>query len=349
MSPSFVVVGVLCVSALTCSSHGASWTLTEGANADGPGKRVEIQSDGRTVARFIHGDGQMKPYLHLLGELGELLTNGGLDAGGQPAGRYPHHRGIFIGWNRIASDLGTFDLWHFNNGGRMEVLRFEKLQGGGNDATLTATIAWRAGKKDDGGSDLLLTETRTLRISRPAGGATQVDAHFRLEAARGLTLGGDLQHAGIHFRAANDVALRANETSYLSDPADKDTKGRDWKPGPPRKDRAGNETKPARTPAVGQLNWCRLRFPIGDRWYAATQINAPSNPVEELSWRDYGRFGYFFKRTLAAGETLDLDYRFIVERAEAPAQNPQSSADSSAKARAQAQARHEAFVKSLRP
>jgi hypothetical protein len=78
-------------------------------------------------------------------------------------------------------------------------------------------------------------------------------------------------------------------------------------------------------------------------------MNAPSNPVEELSWRDYGRFGYFFKRTLAAGETLDLDYRFLVERAEAPAQNPQSSADSSAKARAQAQARHEAFVKSLRP
>jgi Family of unknown function (DUF6807) len=329
-------------------AHGADWTLSQRTNPDGPGKAVDIQFGGSKVARFIHGEGQFKPYLHVFGEAGELVTNGGLDANGKPTGQFPHHRGIFIGWNKIASDLGTFDLWHFNNGGKMEVLQFDKLEGGKDAAILVATIAWRAGKKDDSGSDLLLTETRTLRISRPEGKTTQVDAHFRLKAARELTLGGDLQHAGIHFRASNEVSTRAKETSYVSDPEDKETKGKDWTASAPKKDKDGNEIKPAGEPVRGDLNWCRLLFPIGERWYAATELNAPSNPVEELSWRDYGRFGFFFKRKLAAGETLDLNYRFFVEPAEAPISKPKPSAEQSAKTRAEAQRRYREFVGSVK-
>jgi hypothetical protein len=332
--------------AFTCSARGAGWTLTEAANTAGPGKQVEIKVDGRMIARFIHGEGQFKPYLHVFGENGELLTNAGLDGNGKPAGLYPHHRGIFIGWNKITSDLGSFDLWHFNNGGKMEVLRFDKLEGGRDAATLVATIAWRAGKKDDAGSDLLLTETRTLKITRPAGQITQVDAHFRLKAARELTLGGDLQHAGIHFRASNEVADRAKETSYVSDPENKEAKGRDWTASPPKKDKNGKDI-PVVTDRA-DLNWCRLLFPIGDRWYAATELNPPSNPVEELSWRDYGRFGFFFKRNLTAGETLDLDYRFFIEPAEAPASKPKPSDKQNAKARAEAQTRYREFVQAVK-
>jgi hypothetical protein len=332
--------------ALACSARGAGWTLTEAANTAGPGKQVDIKVDGRMVARFIHGEGQFKPYLHVFGEAGELLTNSGLDGNGKPAGLYPHHRGIFIGWNKITSDLGSFDLWHFNNGGKMEVLRFDTLEGGPKGATLEATIAWRAGKKDDSGSDLLLTETRTLKITRPAGQTTQVDAHFRLKAARELTLGGDLQHAGIHFRASDEVSKRNKETSYVSDPENKEAKGRDWTASPPKKDKNGKEI-----PVVADradLNWCRLLFPMGDRWYAATELNPPSNPIEELSWRDYGRFGFFFKRKLTAGETLDLDYRFFVEPAEAPAEKSKPSEKQDAKGRAEAQTRYREFVKSVK-
>jgi hypothetical protein len=326
----------------------ADWTVSQGPNSDGPGQAADIQVGARKVARFIHGEGQFKPYLHVFGEAGELLTNGGLDASGKPTGQFPHHRGIFIGWNKIASELGSFDLWHFNNGGKMEVIQFDKLEGGKDAATLVATIAWRAGRKDDSGSDLLLTETRTLRLSRPDGKATQVDAHFRLKAARELTLGGDLQHAGIHFRASNEVSTRAKETSYVSDPEDKETKGRDWTTPPPKKDKDGNEIKPTKDPARGDLKWCRLLFPIGERWYAATELNAPSNPIEELSWRDYGRFGFFFKRKLVAGETLDLDYRFFVEPAEAPMSKPRPTPEQTAKARAESQARYQALVKALK-
>lgn len=347
MSHRLIFSGLMLLCSFISPARGADWTLSQGVNADGPGQAVDIQFAGRKVARFIHGDGQFKPYLHLFGEAGELLTNGGLDAGGKPAGQFPHHRGIYIGWNRITSDLGSFDLWHFRNGEKMEVLQFDKLEGGKDAATLVATIAWRAGKKDASGSDLLLTETRTLKISRPEGKTTQVDAHFRLKTARALTLGGDLQHAGIHFRAANEVATRAKETSYVSDPEDKQTKGKDWTPPAPKKDKDGKEIKPAREPVKGDLNWCRLLFPIGDRWYAAAELNAPSNPVEELSWRDYGRFGFFFKRKLAAGESLDLNYRFFVEPAEAPASKPKPSAEQIVQARAEAQKRYREFVKSV--
>src|ERR1043165_948191 len=213
----FVRLLVLLGTAWCAYALPSEWTLKDGPNTvadakvDPPGRKVDIFLDGKLVARFIYendpqtprGKGQIKPYLHVYGEDGDCLTDW------DPKQTFPHHRGIFIGWNKIGSDLGgppkkgtkepdpkgTFDLWHFNNGGQMEVLKFEKLEGGKDHAILVATIAWRAGNKDASGSDLLLTETRTLLISRPASGSTQVDAHFELKAARDLSLSGDLQHS----------------------------------------------------------------------------------------------------------------------------------------------------------
>ena len=338
---------VIATGAFSTAVLGANWSITEGPNSDGPGQQVLVSADGKPVARFIHGEGQFKPYLHAYGEEGQLLTNGGLDAAGKAAGKYPHHRGIFIGWNKLTSDLGSFDLWHFNNGGKMELNRFELLKATGDDATLIALITWRGGKKDADESDLLINERRTLKITRPEGRRTQIDAHFELTAARDLKLDGDLQHAGIHFRAADEVAGRNSETAYVSDPEDKETKGRNWQPGPPKKDKDGKEVAPPKF-ATGEINWCRLIFPIGERWYAASELNAPSNPIEELSWRDYGRFGFFFKKSLKKGEKLAVDYRFFVEPAEAPAGKGKLSAGQSAKARAQSSADFTAFAKSIR-
>jgi hypothetical protein len=336
-----VAIGASCATTL-----GAGWSIAEGPNSGGPGQAVLISAHGKPVARFVHGEGQFKPYLHVYGEEAELLTNAGLDASGKAAGKYPHHRGIFIGWNKLTSELGSFDLWHFNNGGKMELSRFELLKATDNDATVVALIYWRAGKKDAAGNDLLLNERRTLKISRPEG-RTRIDAHFELTAARDLKLDGDLQHAGIHFRAADEVATRNLETAYVSDPEDKETKGRNWQPGPPEKDKDGKEIAPAKI-ARGELNWCRLLFPIGNRWYAASELNAPNNPIDELSWRDYGRFGFFFKKSLKKGEKFAVDYRFFVEPSEAPAEKGKLSAEQSAKARTQAAADFAAYANSFR-
>ena len=207
------------------SSARADWAVKDDANTELPGRKVDITQDGVLRARLIYGEGQIKPYLRVQGEEGDGLNE--WDA----KQTYPHHRGIFIGWNQIRSDLAgpdakvkAFDLWHFNNGGTMTVAKFDKLEGGKNSATIVATIEWRGGAKDESGSDLLLNETRTLTVSRPAAKTTQVDAQFVLKPARDLTLGGDLQHAGVHFRASASVEKNARDTAYVWEP-DLDGKG----------------------------------------------------------------------------------------------------------------------------
>ena len=145
------------------------------------------------------------------------------------------------------------------------------------------------------------------------------------KAARDLKLEGDLQHSGVHFRASHEVTRRVRETSYL------------WSPDLPG---------PGGKVSGHDLKWCRLLFPIGDHWYTGLQLSAPSNPVDELSWRDYGRFGFFFKKTLPKAQVRELDYRFIIERADAPALKPKQSPEQIARSRAACDAHYEAFAKS---
>lgn len=298
------------------SSARADWAAKDDANPDLPGRKVDITQDGVLRARLIYGEGQIKPYLRVQGEEGDGLNEW------SEKQQFPHHRGIYIGWNKIISDLGSFDLWHMNNGGRMTLAKLEKLDAGKDSATIVATIEWHGGKADAAGSDLLLTETRTLTVSRPAAQTTQVDAQFVLKPARDLTLGGDLQHAGIHFRASASVQKDAKDTSYVWDPD---------APGPGGK----VESK--------EMKWVRFTFPIGGRWYHATELNAPANPVEELSWRDYGRFGFFFKKALKKDEALAVNYRFLTELAAGVSAKPTD--EQRAALRKAAQAQYEAFVK----
>ena len=261
----------------------AGWKVVQADNSDGPGKVLDLRDSDRLVARFVYGEGQIKPYLHVFGENGELLTNAGADKNGKGTGAFPHHRGIFIGW-KVESELGTNDLWHMTRGCKMEVATVEQAAGGSDSAKIVATILWKSAQNTNG-SDLLITERRELTVSRPAN-QTQVDATFVLTPARNLRLAGDLQHSGVHFRASNEVHGRQSETTYLTSPAGK-VKGND-------------------------LKWCRLSFPIGTNMYSALQLNHPANPVQELSTRKYGRFGYFFKRDLTKGEPLTLKYRFLI-------------------------------------
>lgn len=272
----------------------ADWKVTQGKNPEGPGQAVDAAFDGKIVARLVYGEKQLKPYLHVFGEPGELLTNSGADASGKGSGAFPHHRGIFIGW-KVTSELGTDDLWHMTRGCKMEVAKIEKTEGGKDGAQIVAEILWKSGRSTNG-SDLLLTERRVLNLSRPAAKQTQIDATFTLLPARDLRLAGDLQHSGVHFRASNEVHERKSETTYITEPHGQG-KGAD-------------------------LKWCRLVFPIGSNWYSALQLNHPSNPVEELSTRDYGRFGYFFKKDLRKEQPLTLKYRFIIDAAASrPAQD----------------------------
>ncbi len=279
-------------------SAAAAWTVEDRENPELPGSRIDVLEDSNLVAALIYGEGQVKTYLHVYDEQGNQLTMSGLDAEGNSLGRFPHHRGIFIGWNRIHTDLGTDDLWHIRQGGGIELADYE-AKVGDQGVTLDTTMHWRSRHAGED-ENLLIVENRRLAVARPDH-RTIVDFDTTLTAQRDLRLDGDLQHAGVHYRAHHTVGDRESETAYL------------WEP-------TGLEDRGGRL-ISDDLKWVLFVYPKGDNWYLVTQLNAPANPTEELSWRAYGRFGFFHKDELNAGESRDLSFRFIVQPIDAP-ENP---------------------------
>ena len=343
---SLAAVLLLLPAALHAAASG--WKITKGNNDDLPGQNITVTHEGKIVARLIYGEGQVLPYVAVYDQAGRRLTNPGLDKDGKTVGIEPHHRGIFIGWSQIKSDLGVASLWGLGGSGKankdapssMRLVEIERIATDKDSATIVARIEWRAPTKDAAGSNLLITETRTVRVSRPAAGvAAQVDTAFRLQAARDLLLGGDVQHAGIHLRVDQAVVARADDTSYLWAPSSAPTAGKGYSK--TAKGQAGS--------VVGKdLKWGEFLFPLHDRWYSALQMNAPQNPVEEFSTREYGRFGFFFKRDLKKDESLELKYRFLVREAAAPAAAPKRSAEQIAQARQDADAAYARFLREAR-
>lgn len=285
----------LLVGALCCGySAAAAWTIQDEAHTDKPGRAITFRYDDRIQAQFIYGEGQLKPYLAVFDRDGRRLTNPGIDAKGKPRGRFPHHRGIFIGWNHIHSDLGRDDLWHLRSGETMKLVSIETDEATSESAELEVLIHWNSAQAEGDARDgLLIQERRRIQLSRKDD-QLRIDHVSELNAVRDARLSGDLQHAGLHFRADADVDAVRDQTRYLWSPADL----------PPGNGRVIHD----------QLEWVHFRFPLHGYWYAITQMNHPANQATELSWRDYGRFGFFRTAELKAGESLVFSGRFLVER-----------------------------------
>ena len=109
-----------------------------------------------------------------------------------------------------------------------------------------------------------------------------------------------------------------------------------------------NSQGPGRTVEITLREKPVARFVYGEGQIKPfLQLNAPSNPVEELSTRDYGRFGYFFRKTLKKNETLDLRYRFLIEASESPSDKPRQSAGQISRSRQRCQSACDEFVADL--
>src|SRR6476659_7593113 len=107
----------------------AAWGVAQSKGfewKDPEGDHPVLTYDGKKVLEYVHAtfdpklsgekkDGALtnptiKVFHHLYDETGKVrLTNG-------PEGQYPHHRGIFFGFNNISYDGKKADVWHCRTG-----------------------------------------------------------------------------------------------------------------------------------------------------------------------------------------------------------------------------------------
>ncbi len=280
---------------------GFSWKDTEG-------KYLDLLYDGRKVTRYMYdydeSDAQRtfetyKVFHHVFDEKGEhLLTNG--PDGENPYAKsvtYPHHPGIFIGWNRLRFGGKSYDTWHMKNGVRQVHQRFLKKQADAEKAIATALIHWKNGQ-----GEVMLEEKRTTTVHRPGDGTVVLlDFETELKAASGeVYLDGDPEHAGFQYRPHDDVSKGPAEVKakYLFHRQDIQVK----------KDK--------------DLPWVAMEYGLNGRRYAVQYMSHPDNPNADAvysAYRDYGRFGEFFKHSIPAGRTLKLRYRIRVGQGSLPA------------------------------
>ena len=207
-----------------------------------------------------------------------------------PGGLFPHHRGIFIGWNRIQHGGKTHDLWHVRNTSQVHD-RFIRTTADTQGGIVSSMVRWIG---VDG--EPILIEARTHRVLRDEDAYALIDFTSQLTASNGpVKLDGDPEHAGVQFRPSQQVAENKSATyTFHADGID------------PRKDL--------------DLPWVAVTFRLGDQAWTVQQMSHPDNPpgARWSAYRDYGRFGPFPVIEIPNGESRTLRYRFRITPGPAP-------------------------------
>jgi hypothetical protein len=229
-----------------------------------------------------------------------LLTNS--SAKTSKDGLYPHHRGLFFGFNKISyGDKQTADIWHGTENVFSQHDKTLSTEAGEVIGRQRSAISWHG--KD---GKMFATEEREVTAYATTGG-TMIDWSTVLSTTLDkVRLDGDPQHAGFHFRAAQEVAKNGKANTYYLRPDGKGKIGdtRNW-------DAKGKD------PRTVSLPWNACSFVIGGKRYTVVRINHPDNPGETRgSERDYGRFGDYFEYDLGPNKPLKLKYRVWVQEGE---------------------------------
>ena len=275
-----------------------SWKDTEG-------KYMDLLFGGRKTTRYMYAYDTStkqrvfetyKPLHHVFDAQGtNLLTNGPDGEHPYTKGiKYPHHRGIFIGWNRLEFGGQRFDLWHMSGVAQVHQ-KFLEMAAGPVLARSNSLVHWN----DKGGEAMIAEQRRVTVFGQSEPTVLLLDFQSELKAVRGdVFLGGDPEHAGMQYRAHNDVATGGKEVkaTYLFHKDGIDA----------HRDK--------------DLPWAAMSCGLNGRRYSVQHMNHPDNPKQTLysAYRDYGRFGAFFKKKISAGETLTLRYRILGVEGEMP-------------------------------
>jgi hypothetical protein len=268
-----------------------------------PGKQTELRFSERPVLRYMHEaidtasksrrDETYKPYHHLFDPSGSRLVTKG------PGGLFPHHRGLYFGFNKITyGDNQQADTWHCNRGEWQAHTAFLGQEGGHVLGRHRVAIDWHG----QDGKVFLKEERELTAYNRPGG--TLVEFASKLTIAGGkVHLDGDPQHAGFQFRASQEVPDKTAKQTYYLRPDGKDKPGsfRNW----PQNKQHEN------------LPWNALSFVLGDKRYTAVYLDHPKNPKPaRYSERDYGRFGSYFVADVEPDKPLTVNYRLWLQEGE---------------------------------
>lgn len=242
-----------------------------------------------------------KIYHHLYDPTGTVrLTNG-------PEGQYPHHRGIFYGFNRVGYDGKQADVWHCRKGESQRHEAFLSHDAGADSGSHKVKVSWNG---VDG--DTFAIEERELVVGKEGKG-WRIDFTSRLTAMKDkVRLDGDPQHAGFHFRANAEVEKTKGETYFLRpDGKGENGKEENWEP----KGKSGPKDRP----------WTAMSFVLGGNRYTCVYLDLPPNPKEaRQSERAYGRVGTYFEYDLAKDKPLTVRYRLWVGGGEVTAEQCQA-------------------------
>ncbi|MEA3365789.1 MAG: DUF6807 family protein [Candidatus Hydrogenedentes bacterium] len=206
-------------------------------------------------------------------------------------GKFTHHRGMFIGWNHTKLGATEFDTWHMKSCSQNHMSWLE-LAPGEDKATQVEVVDWQ----DDAGKPFI-REVRAITAMPGPDGSRIFDFQSTLESLRGtIQLRGDLQHAGMQVRMANEVSEHEDSTNYILPEG--------------VEEQADNRVEGA---------WWTCCSPVvREKRYWLMHMTPPDHPtgVPVYSIRRYARFGAFFEPDLEEGKPLTVTFRILVSEKE---------------------------------
>ncbi|MDZ4859069.1 MAG: DUF6807 family protein [Candidatus Hydrogenedentes bacterium] len=222
-----------------------------------------------------------KVFTHILDFEGkEPLTKGA-------GGKFTHHRGMFIGWKDTLAGEVDYDTWHMSNSIQKHVKWLES-KAIGDVAWQQQQIDWCAleGKP-------LIREIRRIGLAHGEDNTRVYDFQSELTSLAGaIQLKGDLQHAGMQVRLAQEVAEHEQTTEYIL----------------PAAAVSGEDDK------VTGGWWACCNTEVGGKRYWVIHMTHSSTcaDVPVYSIRKYARFGAFWEPTLEEGKSQKYSFRIIV-------------------------------------
>lgn len=283
---------------------------------DTPADHLDLLFDGRKVMRYVYlrdtstlqrSFETNKVFHHVFDAQGKkLLTNS------DPKALYPHHRGLFIGWQKVTCRDEGYDFWGMSRNNTAQVhQKFLEQTTGPILARSKALIHWN----DKDGNPIIAEERQTTAFRQKEPSILLLEFKTTLKAAKDTVLlhsnnpAKAVEHGGIQYRPHNDVAKGSKRSkTHTESIAEED------------KVKYLFHVDSVNPKKVFDLPWVAMSHGLNGKHYTIQHINHPANPKPTFysAYRAYGRFGAYFEKQIKVGKPLTLCYYIWVIESKMP-------------------------------